>query len=41
MRLNILQAIVTAVTAPLLETQTARRQIEFVVDDENFIRQNL
>ena len=40
-RLNVLQTVVPAVTAALFETDAARLQIEFVMYDEDLIRENL
>ena len=36
--LDVLEAVVTPVAAALLEADAARRQIEFIVNDENFTK---
>ena len=38
--LNVFQAVVTTIAAALLEADAAGWQVEFVVDDENFLRRN-
>ena len=40
MRLDVFQALVPAVAAALFDADAAGRQVELVVDDQDFVRQD-